>query len=90
MAAMTRDAIWQAILAERGRQAEKWGPPHAWGAGDCSSPLVRTPVKMTVLAEEFGEVARAVLDEKNDDLRAELIQVAAVAVAWLEGMELWG
>jgi hypothetical protein len=79
------DRIWTAIQTERVRQRDKWGAPHDWGAGDCSSPLVARPVKAAVLAEECGEVARAVLDNDNDQLISELIQVAAVAVAWLEG-----
>lgn len=83
---MTRDAIWQAILAERHTQSIKWGPPHPWGQGDCSSPHVDQTVKVAVLTEEVGEVARAVLDANMDNLRAELIQVAAVAVAILEGL----
>jgi len=48
--------------------------------------------KLVVLAEEFGEVSRHVaefiasgeLDEMS--LRKELIQVAAVAVAWAESL----
>jgi NTP pyrophosphatase (non-canonical NTP hydrolase) len=39
-----------------------------------------------VLAEECGEVSRAVLDRDADALRLELVQVAAVAVAWLEAL----
>lgn len=77
---------YDAIRLERTRQAVKWSGPHDWGAGDCSSPEVPEPVKMAVLAEEVGEVARAMLDGKPEDLRRELIQVAAVAVAWVEGM----
>jgi hypothetical protein len=38
-----------------------------------------------VLAEECGEVARSALDGTLD-LKDELIQVAAVAVAWLESL----
>lgn len=83
---MTRDDIWAAILAERERQAAKWDGPHDWGWGDCSSDDVYMPVKLTVLMEEVGEVARAVLDRKPADLRTELTQVAAVAVAILEGL----
>ena len=83
---MTRDDIWAAILAERERQAAKWDGPHDWGWGDCSSDDVYVTVKLAVLNEEAGEVARAVLDRKPADLRTELIQVAAVAVAWLEGL----
>jgi len=82
---MTRDQIWAAILAERDRQAAKWGGGHDWGTGDCSSTLVSPAVKAAVLAEECGEVARAALDGTLE-LQAELVQVAAVAVAWLESL----
>jgi hypothetical protein len=81
-----RAAIYAAIDAERDRQAGAWNRPHPWGWGDCSSPKVSLTTKAAVLLEETGEVARAVLDQKPDDLRRELVQVAAVAVAWLEGM----
>jgi NTP pyrophosphatase (non-canonical NTP hydrolase) len=37
-----------------------------------------------VLGEEFGEVCRALNDGDLANLREELIQVAAVAVAWIE------
>ena len=36
--------------------------------------------------EELGEVARAALELDNNQLQVELVQLAAVAVAWLEGM----
>lgn len=53
--------------------------------------------KMTVLMEEVGEVAREVLTQEGrrlardtegsrEALRNELVQVAAVAVAWLEAL----
>jgi NTP pyrophosphatase (non-canonical NTP hydrolase) len=42
----------------------------------------------TVLNEEVGEVARAILESDNDNLREELIQVAAVCVAWVERLDL--
>ena len=85
---MTRDQIFAAIIAERGRQIAKWygNGPHDWGEGDCSSDLVPDPVKAAVLLEETGEVARAMLDHKPADLARELVQVAAVAVAWLEAL----
>ena len=44
------------------------------------------PVKVAVLTEEVGEVARAALEHDTDGLRLELVQVAAVAVAWLEAL----
>lgn len=86
MIAVNRADIYKAIDAERDRQAKKWEGGHRWGDGDCSSLGVPAIVKATVLSEEAGEVARAVLDHDGDSLRIELVQVAAVAVAWLESM----
>ena len=83
---MKRQQIYRLIDAERARQAGKWNHPHAWGVGDCSSDGVGLPVKVAVLTEEVGEVARATLDGSTDNLRSELVQVAAVAVAWLESL----
>jgi len=83
---VTRDEVFAAITAERGRQAVKWDRAHAHGWGDCSSRAVPGSVKVAVLAEECGEVARAVLDGQSRHLAAELVQVAAVCVAWLEGL----
>jgi hypothetical protein len=82
---MTRDDALALVHTERARQAAIWGRPHEWGVGDCSSGGVQDIVKAAVLTEECGEVARAVLDRDGDDgLRRELVQVAAIAVAWLE------
>jgi NTP pyrophosphatase (non-canonical NTP hydrolase) len=83
---MIRADIWQAILAERKRQYAKWDAPHEWGQGDCSSLALAPEVKAVVLSEECGEVSRAVLERDLDALRTELVQVAAVAVAWLESL----
>ncbi len=83
---MTRDDIAAAIASERSRQAAKWGGDHGWGSGDCSSGRVPEPVKVAVLTEEVGEVARAMLDGDRAALRTELVQVAAVAYAWLEAL----
>jgi hypothetical protein len=41
---------------------------------------------LAALAGRCGEVARAALDGQADDMRTELVQVAAVAVAILEGL----
>lgn len=84
---MKRPTIYKLIGAERTRQATKWQMSHDWGQGDCSSASVAPTTKVAVLLEEAGEVARAVLDLDNDSLRAELVQVAAVAIAWLEGID---
>lgn len=39
--------------------------------------------KLTILTEELGEVARAILEGHLSHARHELTQVAAVAVAWI-------
>jgi NTP pyrophosphatase (non-canonical NTP hydrolase) len=82
---MTRAEIYALIDAERERQAKMWNREHDHGYGDCSSDGVSWPVKVAVLTEECGEVARAMLDG-SVDLRGELVQVAAVAVAMLESL----
>ncbi len=84
---MTLFEVFNLIEDERASQAAKWTAEHTWGIGDCSSAAVPEMVKVAVLTEEVGEVARAVLDRKPGDLRDELVQVAAVACAWLQGME---
>jgi len=82
---VNREDALAAIRAERDRQAALWAAPHAHGQGDCSSAKVPLMVKVAVLAEECGEVARAALDGDPSALRTELVQVAAVALAILEG-----
>ena len=59
------------VVAERVQQDEKYG---LQGHSDYHW--------QTILAEEFGELARAVLESGNRE--KELVHVAAVAVAWLE------
>ena len=83
---MNRGEVFGLINDERARQSVKWDKPHQWGAGDCSAQL-HPLVKLAVLTEECGEVARAVHDqEPTEQLRTELTQVAAVAVAWMESL----
>jgi hypothetical protein len=83
---MTQAEALALVTAERTRQAGLWDRDHRHGHGDCSSLGVPEAVKAAVLAEECGEVARAWLDGDRDGLRRELVQVAAVAVAWLESL----
>lgn len=67
------------ILEERARQDTKFGllprnlDPMLW---------------LTVLTEEVGEVARAVLEDSPSQYEKELTQVAAVALAALEDLKL--
>ena len=84
---MSLQDIYDDITDERHRQHTKWAEPHEWGQGDCSSNRVDLMTKVAVLAEEVGEVARAALDIDITNLRDELIQVAAVAVAITEWID---
>jgi hypothetical protein len=89
---VTHDEIMAELHEERLRQQQKWARPHQWGQGDCSSVHVPMVVKAAVLAEEAGEVVKAVLtagpelSETDVDVRIEAIQTLAVAFAILEGM----
>lgn len=72
------------VRAERARQDARWG----WTNRDPAWHLV-------VLMEEVGELARAMHDARFADggqaaipaAREEAIQVAAVAVAFVEGLD---
>jgi len=44
-------------------------------------------MKLAVLAEEFGEIARAVCERDWENMKEEIIQTAAVLVAWAESLE---
>lgn len=74
-------AVLRDVEAERRRQDEKWGSqahmPGLW---------------LAILGEEFGEVATEVAEGgahglDRDAYRAELVQVAAVAVAAIEALD---
>lgn len=81
--------IFGAIREERMRQDIKWGEQNH-----------SDPVWLTVLAEEIGEAAKEVLEQRAANgyvdvlppevtahLRDELIQSAAVLVAWIEHLD---
>ncbi len=61
------------IMSERARQDAKWGEqnhdPGKW---------------LLILTEELGEVAKSQLEGDRDNYLKELVQSAAVLVAWLE------
>ena len=68
------------IAKERARQIELWG-----------DDTMKQPYFMvTVLAEEVGELAKAVLQHNPLDVRTEAIQVAATALAIIESTKIWG
>ena len=64
------------ILTERVRQDARWGEQNhddfTWSV---------------ILGEEVGEVCQAILADDTEQVEKELVQVAAVAVAWLECIE---
>ena len=81
---VTLGSAWQAtervvglLHTERARQDARWGsqrhlPNDTWNR---------------ILVEEVGEVSKALNDEEPvENLKAELIQVTAVAVAWAEAL----
>lgn len=83
---------------ERERQEEIGRAKRAEGVDwrSCADPAMAggDDRRFTVLGEEFGEVARSLLEtgyggpEGGDaHLRSELVQVAAVAVAWIEAID---
>lgn len=79
------DALWS-VIEERHRQDAKFG----WvGTPGSLLPGDDDWAKFAVLGEEVGEVARALIErsfgnDTTEHLEEELIQVAAVAVAWVE------
>lgn len=68
---MSTEKILEQIRWERQRQDAKWGEQNH-----------KDLFWLGILTEEIGEVAKELLEER--DPAEELIQVAAVAVAWLE------
>lgn len=68
------------IAAERNSQDEKWGEQNH---GDL--------YWLGILIEEVGEAAKNIIEHKPAELtRTELIQCAAVVVAWIECVDRRG
>jgi hypothetical protein len=87
----------RAILDEVGFERNRQEDAKAEGrfASTCADSIPNAE-RLVILAREFGEVCRAtevsgdrrqVLIEARKGLRGELLQVAAVAVAWVEGLD---
>lgn len=71
------EKVLELVRQERVRQQAKYPddrnlPPLFWHA---------------ILSEEVGEVARGILEGDHENVKEELIQVAAVAIAWLVDIE---
>jgi NTP pyrophosphatase (non-canonical NTP hydrolase) len=73
---MTQDEALELIKTEQARYPELWGRDN----GVWNSPAY---TKMTVLTEEIGEVAHAILERDQENLKEELVQCAAVILEWL-------
>ena len=76
----TRETVTIEVLKERERQDLKWGIQDHYH-----------PTWLAILMEEIGEASKAYLQsthegasEKEDEIRGELIQAAAVIFAWIE------
>lgn len=84
-------AVLREVLCERERQEElcRAGKFPATAADPARTDFE----KLAILTEEVGEVARALCeaggatDVQSEGLRRELVQVAAVAVAWVEAID---
>ena len=80
--------IYKRVQEERNRQLYKY--EHGELAWICSSPYNEATweMKLGLLGEEFGEVCRSINDnEGKERLIEELIQLAAVAVGFIESIE---
>lgn len=71
---MKRNEVFELISKERERQISKWG----------NQSRGHVMVWLTILIEEVGEIGHAILHKDWDGMEDEIVQVAAVAVAWLE------
>lgn len=71
---MTQQDVFCLIAQERDRQDAKWGRQADY-----------TQQKwLTILVEEVGEVAEAILEKRPEEWVKEMVQVAAVVVRALE------
>lgn len=76
-----KDVAFERIKQEQLRVAGKF-------SHTCASQQLKDGQKLAVLVEEVGEVAKAINESSgSDSLRNELIQVAAVAIAWVESID---
>lgn len=83
------------VAAERVRQEHKCAEKRAEGENwlTCADPRNDDGTRLAILTEEFLEVVKEINDaraEQRDpaqNLRVELVQLAAVAVAWVEAID---
>ena len=70
------DIFRKAVREERQRQLDKWG-----------QQFHDAPIWFTILSEEVGEVAKAILENDSDECMNELVQIVAVIETWVESLE---
>ena len=76
---MTLTQVLNSVMVERERQDKKWG----------SQRSLPDATWLAILVEEVGEAAAEVITNPGYSerrLRDELVQVAAVAIAWVESI----
>ncbi len=71
------EQVFDAIREERRRQDEKWGADRDQN----------DMIWLTILIEEVGEVAQSILQKDWIGATMELVQCAAVLVAWMENVK---
>lgn len=75
---ITKKAFNNLIQIERDNQDKKWGPQHhsdeKW---------------LTILMEEVGEAAKAVLEKDEASLFEEVVQIGAVLEAWVTSRDFF-
>ncbi len=89
------NVVLEDVFAERERQESKCAEKRAEGLRwlTCADPAMSHEEKLAVLVEEVGEVSRELCDARAErrepylNLRVELTQVAAIAVAWAESID---
>jgi len=74
------EKVTKAVLGERIFQVTKWGGHRNMSHFEW----------LAILVEEVGEIARAMLQNEGTRISHELIQVAAVAMAWVEDILEFG
>ena len=79
--------IHEEVTTERLRQVAKWGAERDQILARGGDMGRYTHHKLAVLMEEVGESAKEVLERNPTKLRTELIQCAAVAIAFVAGLD---
>ncbi len=90
--ALSTQVALEAVAAERDRQEAKCAEKRAEGEDwrTCADPLCTDDIRLAVITEEFLEVVKEINDARAEhrdpgpNLLVELVQLAAVSVAWAE------